>query len=567
MSVSFPKPVPSVWLVEEVQAALGSAPEVSVWTPLRRSDQKRLNEALTSAEVAIATEVRKLGPPPVVVDGGRAEVQLVPRLFVDRYGAAPPRPNRRVRHSRWFWCRKNAAGAEQLEPFEEDLDAAAEEAFNGLVDKAKGVDTLYSPVNSTLDVAQELSLPNGNTLSLKLSTLVTKGDLSWLLTAEEKLEPSKSWYKSAASLLSSRLLAKRGFGEVAWQDGEAEEEALGGDVARVVILVHGIGEKLWSEEGTGLSKAAGQFRKHMHRRQLKSAGFAQEASGEWVRKAAETLERPLSKEEVLETSWWQTVHNEELDDRLGRITLDSLPQLRQIANFAVADALFFMQTGKRRAILEAVAREVEITLARFMTHHPAFDGEVVLVGHSLGGAILFELLSSEAKHSIKLSVIPCALFTLGSPTGMFLHCADDVPPADFMLPGGTRFFNVFHPMDPIAYRIEPLFAREFGLRPPEQVPAQGYTYTGGFKAHHGIAKFMSWATGAERAAAESTKDVVLALNAGKRVDWVLQDDVNMIGSAGELMRALPSHSQYFYSEDVAAFVQEQVATLSSEDAA
>lgn len=40
-----------------------------------------------------------------------------------------------------------------------------------------------------------------------------------------------------------------------------------------------------------------------------------------------------------------------------------------------------------------------------------------------------------------------ALFTMGSPTGLFVHSADEVPEESYQLPGGTRFFNIFHPLD------------------------------------------------------------------------------------------------------------------------
>ena len=55
------------------------------------------------------------------------------------------------------------------------------------------------------------------------------------------------------------------------------------------------------------------------------------------------------------------------------------------------------------------------------------------------------------------------MFAVGSPIAMFLTVRADIlhdawpqDPTDFALPGGTRLFNIFHPTDPFAYRIEPL---------------------------------------------------------------------------------------------------------------
>ena len=167
-----------------------------------------------------------------------------------------------------------------------------------------------------------------------------------------------------------------------------------------------------------------------------------------------------------------------------------LKQVRQIANFAVVDALYYMQVGRKEAIVAAVARSVEAALARFLKHHPHHSGSIVLAGHSLGGAILFELLRSQTP---KLSFTPGALFTMGSPTGLFLHVADSAPEESFALPGGTRFFNIFHPLDPVAYRIEPLIKEDLEKLEPAKVAVEGGI--GGMKVHYGVQKMMNWATG------------------------------------------------------------------------
>ena len=54
---------------------------------------------------------------------------------------------------------------------------------------------------------------------------------------------------SYASWLGPRLRVQRTFGPHEEQAGEAEEELFSGQVGNVIILVHGIGEKMWSEEG------------------------------------------------------------------------------------------------------------------------------------------------------------------------------------------------------------------------------------------------------------------------------------------------------------------------------
>ncbi|XP_077973027.1 triacylglycerol hydrolase DDHD2-like [Styela clava] len=70
----------------------------------------------------------------------------------------------------------------------------------------------------------------------------------------------------------------------------------------------------------------------------------------------------------------------------------------------------------------------------------------------------------------QLQFDPEIFFTLGSPIGMFLTVRgiSDLG-EEFCLPTCGRFFNVFHPYDPVAYRVEPLINPEFSLK-PVQVP-------------------------------------------------------------------------------------------------
>ncbi|KFB44117.1 AGAP002379-PA-like protein [Anopheles sinensis] len=62
---------------------------------------------------------------------------------------------------------------------------------------------------------------------------------------------------------------------------------------------------------------------------------------------------------------------------------------------------------------------------------------------------------------------PKMFFALGSPIGMFVTIRGiDTLGLDFKLPTCDGFFNIFHPYDPVAYRIEALINPELsGLRP------------------------------------------------------------------------------------------------------
>lgn len=66
----------------------------------------------------------------------------------------------------------------------------------------------------------------------------------------------------------------------------------------------------------------------------------------------------------------------------------------------------------------------------------------------------------------QLDFKPHTLFAFGSPIGMFLSVRGiEELGEDFKLPTCDSFINVFHPFDPVAYRVEPLINPEFNCKP------------------------------------------------------------------------------------------------------
>ena len=111
----------------------------------------------------------------------------------------------------------------------------------------------------------------------------------------------------------------------------------------------------------------------------------------------------------------------------------------------------------------------------FMSRFPAFSGNVSIVAHSLGCSIVWEILSKTESSSslrlrwplnfrfinpfaltstLKLSTYPRSVanvFMIGSSLGGYLSLVAD--PHRSM--HATRIVNIFHPLDPLAQRIEP----------------------------------------------------------------------------------------------------------------
>jgi hypothetical protein len=185
-------------------------------------------------------------------------------------------------------------------------------------------------------------------------------------------------------------------------------------------------------------------------------------------------------------------------------------------------------------ITRIVLDELNRIYKLFKQRNPDFNGKISLAGHSLGSAIMFDILCNQkvdrpgswsSKHSpqkenrrIQLDFEVEDFYALGSPIGLFQMlkgrtiAARQTPnikpaqtPFDMMddpflgsssLTGTTsqdpgyiedsisspkcrRVYNIFHPTDPISYRLEPLISPAMATLKPQPLP---YTKKGIFGA-------------------------------------------------------------------------------------
>lgn len=294
-------------------------------------------------------------------------------------------------------------------------------------------------------------------------------------------------------------------------DDDIEQE-----VEHLVLIVHGIGEALKTIDLINvvtlrsIIDCATSLR-HLHREATGSTHFADNVVEE-ASAASSTGSRRQPRVEFLPIEWHSKLHLEELDERIRNVTLPAIPKLREFANETVLDVLFFMSPKFHHVILEQVALEMNRVVALFQTRHPSWAKckKVSIIAHSLGAIISFDILShqvkssdvSEAmkqrswsesaytsqkqqqanakaprrhKHRGNATNVPSSLtlpedlrlppalsfrvdnlFCFGSPVGLFLRVRGQQLDASFSLPTCRRVFNIYHPYDPVAYRIEPI---------------------------------------------------------------------------------------------------------------
>ena len=196
-----------------------------------------------------------------------------------------------------------------------------------------------------------------------------------------------------------------------------------------------------------------------------------------------------------------------------------------------------------------------------------------------------------------------SFYALGSPIGMFMAVRGiDTLGPDFKLPTCPKFFNIFHPYDPVAYRIEALIKKEYGQKlKPVTIPHHKGRKRMHLELKDTVTKLMTSdfkqtvidsvsaalgtvyniATGAPQKSKEemveqvvhdqmsnksgrdspdnddlNPKNMESQLNQGNRIDFVLQEAP--FESFNEYVFALGSHLCYWQSEDTSLMILKEI---------
>ncbi len=127
--------------------------------------------------------------------------------------------------------------------------------------------------------------------------------------------------------------------------------------------------------------------------------------------------------------------------------------------FFLGDVFVYLKRGELR---DQIRKRVIETIAKAHTEAKAKNEPLVIIGHSLGGVILYDLLSApspELPQDLKVD----ALITVGSQPGLFqaMGVFDRQAPAHGPTPrpdSVQAWYNVFDPIDPLAFRTDHVFS-------------------------------------------------------------------------------------------------------------
>ncbi|XP_019500953.1 PREDICTED: phospholipase DDHD1 isoform X5 [Hipposideros armiger] len=306
---------------------------------------------------------------------------------------------------------------------------------------------------------------------------------------------------SKASSSGTRL--HRGYVE------EATLEDKPSQTTHIVFVVHGIGQKM--DQG----------------RIIKNTAMMREAA----RKIEEKhFFNHATHVEFLPVEWRSKLT---LDgDTVDSITPDKVRGLRDMLNSSAMDIMYYTSPLYRDELVKGLQQELNRLYSLFCSRNPDFEekgGKVSIVSHSLGCVITYDIMTGwnpvrlyeqllqkeeelpderwmtyeerqlldelyitkrrlreieERLHGLKTSTVTQTpalkfkvenFFCMGSPLAVFLALRGIRPGSsgsqDHILPREicNRLLNIFHPTDPVAYRLEPLILKHYSNISPVQI--------------------------------------------------------------------------------------------------
>jgi hypothetical protein len=135
----------------------------------------------------------------------------------------------------------------------------------------------------------------------------------------------------------------------------------------------------------------------------------------------------------------------------------------RIAKF-VGDVLVYLKEGERRTAIRA---RVAKALTKALTKAKAGNGPLVVLGHSMGGVILYDMLTDPAGAGLSAGFKADVLLTVGSQPGFFeelkLFAASDPEVGArknrhlAAKPAAEHWWNVYDPVDILSFRCAGIF--------------------------------------------------------------------------------------------------------------
>uniref|UniRef100_A0A8C2TN02 DDHD domain containing 1 n=1 Tax=Coturnix japonica TaxID=93934 RepID=A0A8C2TN02_COTJA len=344
--------------------------------------------------------------------------------------------------------------------------------------------------------------------SLKLS----RNHVDWHSVDEVYLYSDATTSKIARTVTQKLGFSKASSSGTRLHRGYVEEATLEDkppQTSHIVFVVHGIGQKM--DQG----------------RIIKNTAMMRDTARKIEEKYFSNLATHV---EFLPVEWRSKLT---LDgDTVDSITPDKVRGLRDMLNSSAMDIMYYTSPLYRDELVKGLQQELNRLYTLFCSRNPEFEekgGKVSIVSHSLGCVITYDIMTGwnpvslyeqllrkeeeeledswmsyeerrlleelyltkqrlkeieERLQDLKASTIAKTpvlkfkvenFFCMGSPLAVFLALRGIRPgnsgSQDHILPRTicNRLLNIFHPTDPVAYRLEPLILKHYSNISPVQI--------------------------------------------------------------------------------------------------
>ncbi|XP_065449978.1 phospholipase DDHD1 isoform X5 [Chrysemys picta bellii] len=476
----------------EVVRELG--PEEVRW--LYREDRKSWKPFIGYDSLRLELAYRALGPgagpgPPVCVRGGLYEVDVSSAECYPVYWQQTDKIP--VMRGQWF-----IDGTWQ--PLEEEESNLIEQEHLSCFKGQQMQENFDMEVSKPVDGKEAVH-------SFKLS----RNHVDWHSVDEVYLYSDATTSKIARTVTQKLGFSKASSSGTRLHRGYVEEATLEdkpSQTTHIVFVVHGIGQKM--DQG----------------RIIKNTAMMRDTA----RKIEEKYFCNLATHvEFLPVEWRSKLA---LDgDTVDSITPDKVRGLRDMLNSSAMDIMYYTSPLYRDELVKGLQQELNRLYMLFCSRNPEFEekGKVSIVSHSLGCVITYDIMTGwnpvrlyeqllqkeeedledrwmsyeeqhlleelyitkqrlreieERLHELKASTISKTpalkfkvenFFCMGSPLAVFLALRGIRPgnsgSQDHILPRTicNRLLNIFHPTDPVAYRLEPLILKHYSNISPVQI--------------------------------------------------------------------------------------------------
>ncbi|TFK05463.1 60S ribosomal protein L36a [Platysternon megacephalum] len=477
----------------EVVRELG--PEEVRW--LYREDRKSWKPFIGYDSLRLELAYRALGPgagpgPPVCVRGGLYEVDVSSAECYPVYWQQTDKIP--VMRGQWF-----IDGTWQ--PLEEEESNLIEQEHLNCFRGQQMQENFDMEVSKPVDGKEAVH-------SFKLS----RNHVDWHSVEEVYLYSDATTSKIARTVTQKLGFSKASSSGTRLHRGYVEEATLEdkpSQTTHIVFVVHGIGQKM--DQG----------------RIIKNTAMMRDTA----RKIEEKYFCNLATHvEFLPVEWRSKLA---LDgDTVDSITPDKVRGLRDMLNSSAMDIMYYTSPLYRDELVKGLQQELNRLYMLFCSRNPEFEekgGKVSIVSHSLGCVITYDIMTGwnpvrlyeqllqkeeedledrwmsyeeqhlleelyitkqrlreieERLHELKASTVSKTpalkfkvenFFCMGSPLAVFLALRGIRPgnsgSQDHILPRTicNRLLNIFHPTDPVAYRLEPLILKHYSNISPVQI--------------------------------------------------------------------------------------------------